>query len=206
MLTGLGSPARRGPGRSAQRLSRTTRGVRAADVQLLVHPYMRQPDFVEPLCAAILHQHRDGRCTAGDDAFGCRDRDAGEAADRHAGARRENMAVAPAVDLDEALVIAAGRDRALKQIERCHDSFRAAWMLDADRPGGSVGMRPDDLDVAAEIDQAVAEASFGAERRGAIRRVFLDHAAEVDFHSWKTEHESRALPADLVPAHARQQA
>src|SRR5207253_3493474 len=116
------------------------------------------------------------------------------------------MAVAPAVDLDEALVIAAGRDRALKQIERCHDSLRNAWMLDADRPGRSVGMRPDDLNVAAKIDQAVAKACLRAERRGAIRRVFLDHAAEVDFHSSKTEHESRALPADLVPAHARKQA
>src|SRR5881392_3929525 len=124
---------------------------------------------------------------------------------RHSGTRRENMAVAPAVDLDEALVVAARRDRAAAEIDRRHHRVGIARMLNADRPRCSIGMRTDNLDVAAEIDQAMPEACFRANYRGAIRSVFFDQTAEVELHPCDAEREPRSVPADLAPADAREQ-
>src|SRR5437879_4650300 len=66
-------------------------------------------------------------------------------------------------------------------------------------------MRADDLDVAPEIDQTMLETCLRANYRSAIRRVFLDDAAEIESHPCAAERNPRSVPADLVPADAREQ-
>src|SRR5205823_5902275 len=66
-------------------------------------------------------------------------------------------------------------------------------------------MRADDLDVSAKINQPVLKPGFRANYRGTIRGVFLDDAAEVDLHPCDPERELRSVPANLAPAHPREQ-
>src|SRR5437764_1345046 len=84
-------------------------------------------------------------------------RDAGERPHGHARSRREDVAVALAVDFDEPLVIAARGDGTTNEIDARHDIMRTTRMLDTDAPWCSVGMRAEDADIAAEIDEPVAK-------------------------------------------------
>ena len=51
------------------------------------------------------------------------------------------------------------------------------------RHGRAVGLRADRADVAAQVDEAVAQAVLEADRRDAVGRVLLADAAEVDLHA-----------------------
>ncbi len=78
-------------------------------------------------------------------------------------------------------------------------------MLDADAPGAAARHRTDAAHIATEIDKAVARAALGEDGGGAIGRVFLADAAEVDLHLRARQVQVRPLPLHLVPANKRQQ-
>jgi hypothetical protein len=81
----------------------------------------------------------------------------------------------------------------------------AARVLDADAPGLPVGARSDDLDVTAEIDHAVVQAAFVAQRGGAVYRVLLHDTAEVELEAGLGKRQAWRLPAQAMPADARLQ-
>ena len=87
-----------------------------------------------------------------------------------------------AVDLDEALVVAARRQSAGRNRER-RDQSVAARMADADTPGRAIGLRAEDREVAGEIHARARDARLVQDGGRAVDRVFLAEAAEVQLHS-----------------------
>ena len=71
------------------------------------------------------------------------------------------------------------------------------------RHGVPSRLRADRADVAAEIDEAVAQAVLEADRRDAVGRVFLADAAEVDLHAGARQAHVRRAPFDLAPRDER---
>ncbi len=110
------------------------------------------------------------------------------------------MAVAAAVALEVAFVVAAARDRAVAERNLRNRVLRLARMLNADLPGCPVGMRADDGDIAAELNQAMPDGLLPADFRGAVGRVLFDEAAEVELHACQRQYHARTLPAQSVPA------
>src|ERR1019366_8288999 len=102
---------------------------------------------------------------------------------RPSGPGIENVAIAGAVDLDEAFIVAAGRQRAVVQGDLRHQRGGIARMANADPPGLTVGLRTDHADVTAEIDEAMPRSQIAIDLRGTIGRVFLAEAAEVELHA-----------------------
>jgi hypothetical protein len=133
---------------------------------------------------ALLVKHRDrGRC-AGDQAERSGDRDArGAFPEALAAPGIEQVGVAEAVDDHAALVVTARRDAAGGQGDTSDGVTRPAWMANADEPGRAVGMRPDDREVTAQVDESRSEARVAAELGDAVGGVFLHEAAEVELHA-----------------------
>src|SRR5690606_26088575 len=107
-----------------------------------------------PLVGA--EQQRAGRRGAGDQALLGEHAHRDQPLYRPAAARIENVTVAPAVALETALVVAARRDRAVRQRHR-RDRTGRARMLHADLPRRTVRMRADHADVAGQIDEAMTD-------------------------------------------------
>jgi hypothetical protein len=78
-------------------------------------------------------------------------------------------------------------------------------VADADAPGRAVRVRADDREVAAEVHQAVARAARAADLGGAVGRVLLHVAAEVELHARARQHDARRAPAHLLPADERKE-
>ena len=124
--------------------------------------------------------------------------------DRHARARVEDVAIAAAPDLEEPLVIAARRDRAVDELHRGDRPFLLARMLDADPPWRAVRLRPDRADIASEIDESVRDPVLDEDRRHPVGGVFLADAAEIDFHPGARQPDRVLAPLDLRPADQRE--
>ena len=76
------------------------------------------------------------------------------------------MAIAPAIDLDEAFIVPTGGERAVRQRDLGSQPVGVARMADANSPGKAVGLRANHADIATEIDEAVTHAKVGADLRG----------------------------------------
>src|SRR6185503_18698698 len=119
------------------------------------------------------------------------------------GPRIEDVAMAHAVALDEALVVAARRDRARGHGQCREHVIALARMLDADAPRLAAGLRAEDREVAGEIDERALGAGLLQQQRGAIDRVLLAEAAKVDLHAGKREPHAPVAELDAVPADER---
>src|SRR5258708_623784 len=96
---------------------------------------MREAESAEPFEAvARALEHRDGGRAPGHEAARRVHGHRLESPRETPGARIEDMAVAHAVDLDVALVVAAGGDRAGGHGQRGEQLVRAARMLDPHAP------------------------------------------------------------------------
>src|SRR5258706_8095820 len=105
------------------------------DRSVAAHAEVCEPERGEPrLSLDRALQHRDGRGAAGDDAGRRVHRDRLEPARRMPRTWIENVAMAHATDLDEALVIAARRDAARRDRQPRDDCVRVARIADADLP------------------------------------------------------------------------
>src|SRR5207248_9347898 len=94
-----------------------------------------------------------------------------------------DVAVAYAVFLDEALVIAAGRHRARGDGQRRDDMLGLAGMAHAQAPRLAAGLRPEDREVAGEIDERALDSRLREHERRAIDGVLLAETAEVELHA-----------------------
>ena len=141
---------------------------------------MRQLHRLEPRRPRLLREQRDRRGAAGDDAERRQDRDRGQMPDGPARSRIEHVAVAHAFDLDAALVVAARRERALRDRDRRDEPVRSPRMPDADPPRRAVGSRPDRAHVAAEIHERVLDPCVREHARSAVGRVLLHDPTEVE--------------------------
>ncbi len=118
---------------------------------------------------------------------------------RHSRARMEDVAVAAPVDLEEALVVATGGHRRIRELQR-RDQFAAdARVPDADTPLCSVGPKAHRTHVTAEVRESVLDPAFGADRRDTVRRVFLADPAEIDFHAGARQSNRTFVPLNLAP-------
>src|SRR5206468_12477022 len=92
---------------------------------------------------------------------------------------------------------------ALAQFQLRDRRMRNARMFDADPPRTAVGVRPDDPDVAAEIDEPMTNSCVTRGAHRAIGGILLADAAEVDLHAG-VERNGFARASHPVPADARQ--
>ena len=118
----------------------------------------------------------------------------------------EDVAIAAAVEFEEALVVAAGRHGARREIEPGDRARR----LGADarcrsRHGAPSACGPSTRTSPARLTQSVPDAMLDADRRGAVGRVFLADAAEVDFHAGARQADRMSVPLDRGPADERTQ-
>src|SRR5471032_3458959 len=90
--------------------------------------------------------------------------------------RIEDVAIALSIEVEIALVIAAGGQRALADRNAGDAALRVARVLDADDPRFAIGLRSDEAHVAAQVYVAVPHAEFRQQRGGAVGRVFLAEA------------------------------
>src|SRR5215204_3880364 len=105
------------------------------------------------------------------------------------------MRIASPVELEETLIVARGRHRALPHIHVGNRLSRLATrILHRDPPGAAVRMRTDRSDIAAEIDQSVPSAKADDHCGCTIRCVFLADAAKVDLHTGMRQVKAGCLP------------
>src|SRR5690606_28512141 len=121
------------------------------------------------------------RQRAGTGARGDQDGERLRAVRRLTGARVEQVRIALAIHLEEALVVARGADRLAVVERQRRQRRRLARMLDADAPG-LVALLAERDDVAADVDQRVRHPLRAQDRGGAVERITLRVAAEVDLH------------------------
>src|SRR5471030_2595 len=122
---------------------------------------MRKPELVEPREALVLAlEHRDRRSASGDEAARRMHGDRLEGAHRAPAARIEYVAMAHAVDLDEALVVAARGDGPGAHGKRGEQGVLAAWTANADAPRRSIGLGAEDGEIAREIHERARHAQL----------------------------------------------
>src|ERR1700761_6064848 len=97
------------------------------------------------------------------------------------------MAITSAIDFNEAFIVATGGERAVRQRDFGDKLFGVAGMPDADSPGLAPGLRSDNANIAAQVDEAVTRAKINAYLRGAIGCIFLSKAAEIELHTGFSE-------------------
>ena len=119
--------------------------------------------------------------------------------DRHAGGGVEDVAVAAAVDIEIPLVVAAGGQRAVGEVDAGNGGVILARMADAHAPGPAIVLRAQRAHVAAEIDERMTHAVFVQDRGGAIGGVLLADAAEVDLHAGARQANRVLVPRDGGP-------
>ena len=147
-----------------------------------------------------LFEHRDGAAVACQ--HGHRRQYADRLPVRHGLAADgvEHMAIAPAVEIEVALVIAAGGQAALRYRQRRHEPGWVARVLDADQPGLAVGLGADDADVTGQIDIAVLCALRRHQAGGAVGGVLFAEAAEIDLHAGLGQAQCLCAALDTSPA------
>lgn len=123
----------------------------------------------------------------------------------HPGARVQYVAIALAVDVEKPFVVAARRQRTLAHGDTGDGAIGLARILDADAPQAPIGLRADEAHVAAEVHVAVPHAPFLQQRAGAVGRVFLAEAAEVDLHAGARQEDGAIRALHGRPVHQRQQ-
>src|SRR5260221_3028042 len=170
------------------------------------HAEEREAERGEPrLARGGALQHRDGRSAPGHGA-GCRvHRDRPESARRMAGARIEDVAMAHAVDLDEALVITARRDSAGRHGQPRDNPAFVTRIADADLPRHAPGLLAEDREVARQIRERAFDPMLAQHRRGPIDGVLLAEPAEVELHPFARQANAPCIPFQTIPADERQQ-
>jgi hypothetical protein len=158
---------------------------------------------IEKCFAGCFEQHCDRRATSGDHAEWCNDAYRLPVPDGPAGTRIKQMTVPAAVDLEKTFVIAAGRKRAARELDRRDDFARPPWVTDSDAPRSAILLRPGGANIAAKVDKNMLKAVLEAKGRHPIRRVFLADAAEVHFHSSAWQTDRMLAPFDIAPADRR---
>ena len=145
-------------------------------------------------------QHRNRRERAGEN--GERRDDGGRlpVRDRVSGPGVEQMTIPASADLEVALVIAARGHRARTHFDGADDGVVPTRMANADAPRGAVGVRADDANVPAQVDESVRDAVIGTDRRSTVDGVLLAHAAEIEFHATLRQLHVRVVPPDALPA------
>jgi hypothetical protein len=121
---------------------------------------------------------------------------------RAAGGRVDQVVVALAVCFEVALVVARGGDRGVFQRQHGHHLARAAGVADGHAPGPAAAVA-DGAAVASGADHGVGDATALQQRRGAVHRMALGEAAQVDAHAVQPEAQRagvrvqvQVLPAD----------
>src|SRR5438477_6476263 len=181
-------------------------GERVDERAVVEDAQVREAQLPQPREAVVTPlQHRDRRGASGDEATGCVHRDRSEAARGAPGARIEDMAMALAVGLDEALVVAARRDRARHHRQRGEHVVVLARVPDADAPRLATRLRAEDREVAREVDQRAFDARVLQHERRAVHRVFLAEAAEVELHAGMRQAHARLSQLDAIPADEREE-
>src|SRR3977135_628207 len=97
---------------------------------------------IEKCFAGCFEQHCDRRATSRDHAEWCDDAYRLPVPDGPAGSRVEQMTVPAAVDLEKTFVIAAGRKRAARELDRGDDFARPPRVADSDAPRSAILLRP----------------------------------------------------------------
>src|SRR5690242_9279972 len=120
--------------------------------------------------------------------------------DRRCGPRVEQMAVTAAVDLEVAFVVSARCHRRITEFDAADQRLRLARMAQADAPRCSVELRADDAHVAAEVHETVPDVVIHADRRDAVRGVFLADAAEIELHPGARQSHGPVAPLDAFPS------
>ncbi len=157
----------------------------------------------ERLAASFL-QHRDRRAASGNDAQRRHHADRLPVRDGHARARIEDVAVAAPVEIEIALVIAAGRDRAAGELDvGDRPRARAADARSPTRHGAPSACAPIARTSPARFTSACATPGVLQDRRRAVGRVFLADAAEVDFHAGARQPHASVVPFDVAPSDQR---
>src|SRR5450759_834231 len=115
--------------------------------------------------------------------------------------------MAPAVEIEVALVITAGCDGTGKQRKRGDKlllqlTFRTR-MAYAYAPRLSSRLRPQGAKVAAKIYQPGEDALLEAHADRTIDRIFFSKPAEIQFHSRDRKKHAMAFALDLAPADER---
>src|SRR5450631_604200 len=123
--------------------------------------------------------------------------------DGPAGACIEEMTIPTMVDFEKALVIAAGGERAGRELDGCDDLVQPSRMANPDAPWSAVALRARGADVASQVDERMFETVLQAQRRHPIRGVFLAYAAEVYFHPAARQSDSMLAPFDIAPPDRR---
>ena len=118
----------------------------------------------------------------GDLRVGADDGDASDFADRVAGSGVEDVRIANAVDLDEALVVARGDHGLVLDAESREGSLPVEWIDDRDRPGRSILPAAPGQEISAGGDNGGVDAVIDEDLHGAIRRVALADGAKADTH------------------------
>ena len=137
------------------------RGVRKTSVPaaLRVDAQPRHALRVEKRRRACLEQHRDRRYAACDDRERGRHRNGLPRRHRPTGTRVDDVAVAPPVDLEVALVVAGRGDGTLRPVPPTRSPPTPfARMLDADPPRRAVRLAADHANVTAQVDERVRDA------------------------------------------------
>ncbi len=98
---------------------------------------------------------------------------------RVAGARVEQVRVAPAIDFEETLVVARGTDRFTVLQHDRGEGAGLAWMLDADPPFPAF-LAAQGHDVAANVDQRIADAHVAQDIGSPVERHTFQVTAEIE--------------------------
>ena len=114
------------------------------------------------------------------------------------------MAITLTIDFNEAFVVATSGERAVGQFNFGDKLFGVPRMPDADSPGLPVGLRADNANIAAQIDEAVTRAKIKAYFRGAIGCIFLSKAAEIELHTGFSEVKLAVREGYIVETNERQ--
>src|ERR1700687_3046908 len=128
-------------------------------------------------------EHGDGGGATGHETTRAMNGDRLEAARRLAGARIEHVAMAHTRHFDEALVVAAGRNRAGCDRKGRDKRRLAARMADTHAPRRAIGLRSQDCEIAREIHERALRSRLAQHRGGAIDGVLPAETAEIELHA-----------------------
>src|SRR5271169_104968 len=93
------------------------------------------------------------------------------------------MAITPAIDLDEALIVSTGGECTVRQRDLGNQPVGLARIADPNSPGKAIGLRTNHADITTEIDEAVTRAELKTDLRGSIGCIFLPEATKIELHA-----------------------
>src|ERR1035437_4142749 len=166
-----------------------------------IYAVVKLAQAIEPCDTLVSLEHGHGGEAAGEHALFGVDTHRTKSFSRPAGARIQDVAVTSTVDLQVALVIAAGGKGSTGKLDIGNGDVGSAWVAYAYRPRSSVRVWPNDANIAAQIYQAVSNAAAGTNFSRPIGRIFLADAAEVEFDTRHGKLDAWSGPHEFVHAY-----